>query len=118
MDGHRCDLSFTLFPENFSNYDSNELMLEQEHGLLKVKPAIGSIFVDSTGLMLRVTPVTRRGRLACEGWIKSRIRDGSRRAISRDLNIAHRAFAERRDEDQIVDLLLKSSGNPMRMWRR
>ncbi len=116
MNGHRCDLSFTLFLEDHSNYDGGELALEQEHGLLKVKPAIGSLFLYSTGLTHHVTPVTRGSRLACIGWIESRVRDEQKRSILRELNIAHRAYVERHGHDDIVDTLLKNSANLMRMW--
>jgi PKHD-type hydroxylase len=116
MNDHRCDLSFTLFLEDHVNYDGGELVLEQEHGILKVKPAIGSLFLYSTGLMHRVTPVTGGSRLACIGWIQSRVRDEQRRAILRELNIVHRAYVGRHGHDELVDALLKNSANLMRMW--
>lgn len=116
MNDWRCDLSFTLFLEDHSNYEGGELVLEQEHGMLKVKPAIGSLFLYSTGLIHRVTPVTRGSRLACIGWIQSRVRDEQRRAVLRELNIVHRAYVERHGHDDLVDALLKNSANLMRMW--
>jgi PKHD-type hydroxylase len=116
MGGHRCDLSFTLFLEDHSNYEGGELVLQQEHGLRKVKPAIGTLFLYSTGLIHRVTPVTRGSRLACIGWIESRVRDERQRDILRDLNTAHRVYAERHGHDELVDMLLKNAANLMRMW--
>jgi PKHD-type hydroxylase len=116
MNDCRCDLSFTLFLADHSQYEGGELVLEQEHGLLKVKPAIGSLFLYSTGLIHRVTPVTQGSRLACIGWIQSRVRDEQRRAVLRELNIVHRAYVERHGHDDLVDALLKNSANLMRMW--
>ena len=116
MNDCRCDVSFTLFLEDHTNYDGGELVMEQENGLLKVKPALGSLFLYSTGLIHSVTSVTRGSRLACIGWIQSRVRDEQKRTILRELNIAHRSYAERHGDDDIVDLLLKSSANLMRMW--
>lgn len=116
MNGYRCDLSFTLFLEDHTNYEGGELVLEQEHGLMKVKPALGSLFLYSTGLIHRVTPVTGGSRLACVGWIESRVRDEQRRAVLRELNIAHRNYVSRHGHDDIVDTLLKNSANLMRMW--
>lgn len=116
MEGVRCDLSFTLFLEDCQNYDGGELVLEQEHGLLKVKPKIGSIFVYSTGLMHRVTKVTRGSRLACVGWIKSRIRDENRRKVLCDLNSVFGAYLQRNGHDDVADLQLKVIGDLIRMW--
>jgi PKHD-type hydroxylase len=116
MNGHRCDLSFTLFLEDHANYDGGELALQQEHGLLKVKPAIGSLFLYSTGLIHCVTPITRGSRLACIGWIESRVRDEQRRTVLRELNIAHRSYVERHGHDDLVDTLLKNAASLMRMW--
>jgi PKHD-type hydroxylase len=116
MNDCRCDLSFTLFLEEPSNYDGGELALEQEHGLMKVKPAMGSLFLYSTGLIHFVTPVTRGSRLACVGWIQSRVREEERRVVLRELNVAHRAYAQRHGHDDIVDALIKNSASLMRMW--
>lgn len=116
MNDHRCDLSFTLFLEDHANYDGGELVMQQEHGLLKVKPALGSLFLYSTGLIHRVTPVTRGSRLACIGWIQSRVRDEQRREVLRELNIVQRSYVERHGRDEIADMLLKNSANLMRMW--
>lgn len=116
MEGVRCDLSFTLFLEDHSNYDGGELVLEQEHGLIKVKPKIGSIFVYSTGLMHRVDKVTRGSRLACVGWIKSRIREESRRKVLCDLNTVFSACLQRNGHDAVADLQLKVIGDLIRMW--
>lgn len=116
MEGVRCDLSFTLFLEDCQNYDGGELVLEQEHGLLKVKPKIGSIFVYSTGLMHRVTRVTRGSRLACVGWIQSRVREENRRKVLRDLNTVLGAHVQKNGHDEIADLQLKIIGDLLRMW--
>ncbi len=116
MNDHRCDLSFTLFLEDHANYEGGELVLEQEHGLLKVKPAIGSLFLYSTGLIHRVTPILKGSRLACIGWIESRVREEDRRTVLRELNIAHRSYVERHGRDEIADALIKNSANLMRMW--
>lgn len=116
MEGVRTDLSFTLFLEDHANYEGGELVMEQEHGLLKVKPKIGSLFVYSTGLIHRVTAVTRGSRLACVGWIKSRIREEDRRKALRDLNTVLAALVERNGPDEIADLQLKVIGDLIRMW--
>lgn len=116
MNGFRCDLSFTLFLEDHTKYEGGELVLEQEHGLLKLKPKIGSVFVYSTGLIHRVETITRGSRLACVGWIESRIRDDAKRKIVRSLNFAHRTYLQRHGRDEIGDILVKNSGDLMRMW--
>jgi PKHD-type hydroxylase len=116
MNGFRCDLSFTLFLEDHANYDGGELVLEQENGVLKLKPKIGSVFIYSTGLIHRVEKITRGSRLACVGWIESRVRDEMKRKILRDLNFAHRSYLQRYGRDDIGDLLVKNSGDLMRMW--
>ncbi|MGD9542757.1 MAG: Fe2+-dependent dioxygenase [Methylocystis sp.] len=116
MNGFRCDLSFTLFLEDHAHYDGGELVIEQEHGLLKLKPKIGSVFVYSTGLIHRVEKITRGSRLACVGWIESRVRDEGKRRILRDLNYAHRSYLQRHGRDEIGDLLVKNSGALLRLW--
>lgn len=116
MEGARSDLSFTLFLEDAGNYDGGELILQLDHGTMRVKPKIGSIFIYPTGLLHLVSKVTRGSRLACVGWIHSRVRHEHQRRILRDLNSVLAAYVERNGQDEAADVQLKVIGDLLRMW--
>jgi len=60
--------------------------------------------------------VTRGSRLACVGWVKSRIHDEGRRKVLRDLNAVLGAYLEKNGHDAIADLQMKIICDLIRMW--
>lgn len=115
-DGHqlRTDLSFTLFLSDPDSYEGGELNLAMTAGDIDAKPAAGTLILYPSGAIHQVKPVTSGSRLACVGWIESRIQRADQREILFDLE-AVRANLKRAEADQRL-LLDKSISNLIRMW--
>jgi PKHD-type hydroxylase len=118
IDGVRTDIAFTIFLEDRANYEGGALVIEQPHGALPkvVKPKIGSIFLYPSCFIHRVEKVTKGSRLACVGWIQSRIRDEQQREVIRDLSTIATEYHEKNGYDNIFNLLVKNRYVLMRMW--
>lgn len=89
MDAHgwplRTDFSFTLFLSDPDAYGGGDLLVQDllgEHGF---RPPAGTAVLYPTGALHRVAPVTHGERLACVGWIQSRIRRLDQREVLHDL---------------------------------
>lgn len=108
----RTDLSFTLFLQDPDAYDGGALLIEGLDGEREFRPDAGSAVVYQTGQLHRVTPVTRGERLACVGWIQSRVRRADQRELLFDLERIRPATPE--GEPRL--LLDKTIGNLLRMW--
>lgn len=115
-DGHqlRTDLSFTLFLSDPDSYEGGELNLSMTAGDIDAKPAAGTLILYPSGAIHQVKPVTSGSRLACIGWIESRIQRADQREILFDLETV-RANLKRAEADQRL-LLDKSISNLIRMW--
>ena len=73
-DQMRTDLSFTLFLSDPQDYEGGELQIEHAGQSIQVKPAAGDLVLYPSTSLHQVTPVTSGTRLACVGWIESRIK--------------------------------------------
>jgi PKHD-type hydroxylase len=71
MEGHRTDMSFTLFLKDPSSYEGGGL--EITHGQYKtsLKGKPGEMVIYPTGLLHQVAPVTKGERTCIVGWINS-----------------------------------------------
>jgi PKHD-type hydroxylase len=116
MNGVRNDVSFTIFLADPSDYDGGELTLHYPHQVVSYKPAKRSIVLYPTGVMHKVTKVTRGTRIACVGWIESQIRDEAQREILRELTFIQRNYFGRCGHDFLADLFLKNIVNLHRQW--
>ena len=110
----RTDLSFTLFLSDPDSYEGGELNLSMTAGDIDAKPAAGTLILYPSGAIHQVKPVTSGSRLACIGWIESRIQRDDQREILFDLETV-RANLKRAEADQRL-LLDKSISNLIRMW--
>lgn len=108
----RTDVSFTLFLSDRETYDGGALIVRDLTGDREFRPQAGSAVFYPTGLLHRVQPVTSGVRLACVGWVQSRVRRPDQREILFDLERL-RAGA---DADEASLLLDKTIGNLLRMW--
>ncbi len=108
----RTDLSFTLFLAEADSYDGGALLIDGPDGEREFRPEAGSAVLYQTGQLHRVTPVTRGQRLACVGWIESRIRRSDRRELLFDLE----RVADGMPDGEARILIEKSIGNLLRMW--
>jgi PKHD-type hydroxylase len=116
MGGARTDCSFTLFLSPPASYDGGELILSTSAGEDAYKLAAGSLVTYPATCLHRVAPVTRGTRLAAVGWVRSLIRDASRRELLFDLETARRRLFDREGKSEDGDLLAKCAANLLRMW--
>lgn len=116
MDGERTDISFTLFLSDPETYDGGELILETASGDEMIKLPAGSLFTYPSTTLHRVAEVRHGERLALVGWVRSYIRDASKRELLFDLETARRLLFDREGKTPEFDLLSKSSANLLRMW--
>jgi PKHD-type hydroxylase len=108
----RTDLSFTLFLSDPEDYEGGALLLDGLDGEREARPAAGSLVVYETGVLHRVTPVSRGERLACVGWVQSLVRRADHREVLFDLARVQGALPE--GETRL--LLSKTVGDLTRMW--
>ena len=81
----RTDLSFTLFLSDPHDYEGGELQIEHAGQSIQVKPAAGDLVLYPSTSLHQVTPVTSGTRLACVGWIESRIKRAEDRELLFDM---------------------------------
>ncbi len=116
MNGHRSDLSFTLFLSDPDSYAGGELVVEGVDSEQPYKLPEGSALVYPSSSLHRVEPVTRGVRWAAVGWVQSQIRDPSRREILFELDTARRSLFKQHGKTDEFDLITKSLTNLMRQW--
>ncbi len=110
----RTDLSFTLFLSDPSSYEGGELNLMTSAGDFEAKPAAGTLILYPSGSIHQVKPVTSGMRLACVGWIESRIQRADQREILVDLESVRATMPKTSVEQRLV--LDKTISNLIRMW--
>ncbi|NNL88614.1 MAG: Fe2+-dependent dioxygenase, partial [Marinicaulis sp.] len=118
INGARSDISFTLFLAEPDNYDGGELVVERTGHDDAVKGPAGSVVVYSSDSVHRVATVTRGARLACVGWIKSRVKPESDRetlfelaSITTDLKAAGAPAETMRRLNNVRNNLLRRFGD-------
>jgi PKHD-type hydroxylase len=114
--GVRTDVSFTLFLTDPGSYDGGELIIETSSGEEAFKLPAGSMVSYPSTTLHRVAPVNRGVRLAAVGWVRSFVRDPSRRELLYDLETARRRLFEREGKTPEGDLLAKCAANLTRAW--
>lgn len=112
----RTDLAFTLFLSEPDAYDGGELVIESHEGETPVKLPAGALVVYDCGALHRVAPVTRGERLACVGWIQSRVRDGRQRELLFTLDQARRALHVHEGDSAEFLQLSQVHSQLLRMW--
>ena len=110
----RTDLSFTLFLSEPDTYEGGELCLSTAAGEFNAKPAAGTLIIYPSGAIHQVRPVTAGSRLACIGWIESRIQRADQREILFDLENVRSAMPKASSEQRLM--LDKTISNLIRMW--
>jgi PKHD-type hydroxylase len=116
MGGIRTDLSFTVFVAEPGSYEGGELLIEGNDGTSSIKLPAGSAVVYPTTSLHRVAPVTAGERLVVVGWVRSYIRNGEQREILFDLDHSVTQLREAGAARPILDRILKTRANLMRMW--
>lgn len=116
MNGRRTDVSVTVFLSAPDSYEGGELVIETPAGEQRVKLPAGAAVIYPATSLHRVEPVTKGERLACVGWIESRVRDGAARDILFDLERARRALFQQHGKTPEFDLIAKVTANLLRRW--
>ena len=112
----RTDLSATLFLAQPDEYDGGELVVEDTHGVHKVKLSAGHMILYPSTSLHHVRPVTRGARVASFFWIQSMVRDDATRALLFDLDLAiQRLGADVPDHPSVVQLT-SVYHNLLRRW--
>ena len=103
----RTDLSFTLFLSSPEDYAGGELVIEHAGQTHALKGEAGDLVLYPSTSLHKVATVTSGVRLACVGWIESRIRDAADRETLFDLSNLQ-AELHPRLEAQSAEMLILS----------
>jgi PKHD-type hydroxylase len=102
----RTDLSFTLFLSAPDAYEGGELAIERVGSTDYYKPAAGDLVLYPSTQLHEVLPVTSGERLACVGWIESKIRQENDREIMFDMENLKSKLKKTHDPQSIEMLTL------------
>ncbi len=103
----RTDLSFTLFLSSPEDYEGGELVIEHAGQTQGLKAQAGDLVLYPSTSLHEVATVTSGTRLACVGWIESRIKDAADRETIFDLSNL-KAELQPRLESQSAEMLVLS----------
>lgn len=102
----RTDLSFTLFLSSPQDYVGGELVIEHAGQSDNLKPEAGDLVLYPSTSLHKVATVTSGARLACVGWIESRIKHADDRETLFDLSNLKAELQPRFDEQSVEMLML------------
>ena len=116
MLGIRTDLSFTLFLSPPESYEGGELIVENPGGEMVVKGEAGAMVLYPASAVHRVAPVTDGERVACVGWVKSRVRSAEQRAVIFDLEVILSHLRQQETAKAVRTRLRNTRNNLIRMF--
>ncbi|MFP3921423.1 MAG: Fe2+-dependent dioxygenase [Dichotomicrobium sp.] len=116
MNGHRTDLSFTLFLSNSHTYSGGGLVIDDALEARTIRLEAGEMVLYPSNTLHRVEPVTEGERLAIVGWVTSWVREPQRREVLFDLEMTAAELFEREGKSPNLDRLNKARTNLLRMW--
>lgn len=88
INGRRSDLSFTVFLSGPDEYEGGALVIDNAGHEDAVRGPLGGAVLYPSSAVHRVEAVTAGERIACVGWVNSRVRSPDHRAILFDLETA------------------------------
>lgn len=103
----RTDLSFTLFLSDPDSYEGGELQIEHSGQSIQLKPEAGDLVLYPATSLHRVNDVLSGERLACVGWIESRIKHVEDRELIFDMTNLKSGLA-RHHASQSAEMLIAS----------
>lgn len=116
MNGHRTDLSFTLFLSDSGSYSGGGLVIDDALEARTIRLEAGEMVLYPSNTLHRVEPVTEGERLAIVGWVTSWVREPQRREVLFDLEMTASELYEREGKSPNLDRLNKARTNLLRMW--
>lgn len=90
----RTDLSFTLFLSDPDSYQGGELQVEHAGQSISLKPVAGDLVLYPSTSLHSVNEVTSGTRLACVGWIESRVQRPDDRELLFDMTNLKTSLAQ------------------------
>jgi PKHD-type hydroxylase len=87
MNGKQTDMSFTLFLTDPADYEGGDLEAKYGTHKVKVKGKKGQMVIYPTGVLHRVTEVTRGRRICIVGWVESLIKEQDDRDVLFNLGL-------------------------------
>lgn len=106
-DKMRTDLSFTLFLSDPDTYEGGDLQIEHSGQSISLKPIAGDLVLYPSTSLHRVNEVTSGTRLACVGWIESRVQRPDDRELLFDMTNLKTALAQQH-ETQSPEMLMSA----------
>ena len=85
VDGLRTDISFTVFLNDPDSYEGGALVIDHAGYEDAIKGPAGSVVLYPSTAVHRVEAVTKGERLACIGWVKSRVKSPEHRGLIFDV---------------------------------
>ncbi|MEO1242253.1 MAG: Fe2+-dependent dioxygenase [Pseudomonadota bacterium] len=116
IENTRSDLSFTVFLSAPEDYDGGELVIDTAGREDVIRGPLGSIALYPSTAVHRVEEVTRGARVACIGWVKSRVRSSDHRAILYDLESAIADLNALEAPQELRDRLVNVRNNLLRSF--
>lgn len=116
MNGHRTDVSFTLFLTPATAYEGCGLVLEDTLEERTIRLDAGEVFIYPSNMVHRVDTLTTGERLAVVGWAQSWVRNSDQRQILFDLDQAVEETAVAAPGSDQFKRLAKTRSNLLRMW--
>lgn len=92
-DKMRTDLSYTLFLSDPETYEGGELQIEHAGQSMRLKPVAGDLVLYPSTSLHCVNHVTSGTRLACVGWVESRLQRPDDRELIFDMTNLKSALA-------------------------
>ena len=112
----RTDICATLFLSSPEEYDGGELVVDDAYGPHSVKLPAGHLAVYPSTSLHRVTPVTRRARIASCFWIQSLVRGDAERTLLFDMDMAIIRLRQQVGDNEAVVGLTGVYHNLLRRW--
>ena len=116
IDGKRTDLSFTVFLSDPESYDGGALIIDHAGHEDVIKGPAGSVVLYPSTAVHRVEAVTKGTRLACIGWVKSRVKSPEHRQLIFDLETALVELRDNSAPEPTINRLANVRNNLLRLF--
>jgi len=113
---YRCDVAITVFLSDPDSYDGGELEVRTPLGTQSIKLAAGNAFAYPASSLHRVSEVSRGERLVAVAWAQSLVRDGAKRELLYDLDIARQSLMRVTPKAEVTEKVDAVYANLVRMW--
>lgn len=116
IDGRRTDLSFTLFLSSPDDYEGGALVIDNAGHEDVIRGPAGSVVLYPATSVHRVETVTRGMRVACIGWVQSRVKSADHRSILFELETALADLKETGAPQPVRNRLVNLRNNLLRLF--